>query len=237
AIDFPVIGIFDCPNPYISKYNIFMTYENISTFLNVEDYATEIDIRIDGKLLINDEQLKEIKDTVNGAIRENGKLTAVDWKELAADYLALSQTKKGGTNSILFLIFIIITVGIINTMMMAVFERVNELGMMRSLGMRDRSVLYTFIVEGIGVGFLGSVMGVLAGIFLNIVMIYHGIDLTSLFKDMDAGYRVTMIMRGIWNVDMMIIAIIFVVIFSGLISIIPARRALKMKIVDALRFM
>jgi hypothetical protein len=119
-------------------------------------------------------------------------------------------------------VFIIAAVGIINTMLMSVFERVQEIGMMRALGMTDREVLWSFIFEGGAIGFFGAVMGVFIGFVLNCYQIYHGFD-WSLFADMDIGYRVMNVVKGVWNPGAFIFAFLFSVIVPALISIYPSR--------------
>ena len=67
-------------------------------------------------------------------------LVAVGWPRLARDYLALMESKSSSSGMLLFLIFIIAAVGISNTMLIAVYERIREFGMMRALGMDDASI-------------------------------------------------------------------------------------------------
>ena len=133
------------------------------------------------------------------------------------------------------IIFIIVAVGIINTMLMAVFERIREIGMMRALGMRDIKIIATFICEAFGIGILGSLIGVLFGILLDAHLIYIGYDFTELYGEIEMAYRTGMKFYGVWNIDMMITGLIFGTLCAVFVSIIPARKAIKMNIIESLR--
>jgi len=102
--------------------------------------------------------------------------------------------------------------------------------------MKDREVLLSFIFEGAGIGFLGSLLGVVIGIILDAYSIFFGIDFTSAIKGMDFGYRTGTIFYNEWNPEMMLIALIFGIVCATLVSIIPARKAIKMEITESLRY-
>ena len=232
AIRIEVVGIFDCPNPIVNRNQMFVTMEFAEKHLQSEGTATEAVFRTkSGK---NEPVLGRVKELLASEGLES--LTIQTWQELGSDYLAISRSKKGGTKIIIFMIFVIVAVGIINTMMMAVFERIREIGMIRALGMRDRDVVWSFIFESAGIGIIGSLAGLLMGIGFSAYSVYHGLDFTSSFKDMDYGYRVGTIWYNEWNPKMMVTAVIFGILCSILVSIIPARKAVKMEITDSIRY-
>ena len=157
---------------------------------------------------------------------------------MGRDWLTLSRTKTIGSYAIILVVFVIAAVGIINTMLMSVFERVQEIGMMRALGMSDREVLWSFIFEGGAIGFFGASIGVVLGLGLNSYLVYHGIDWSFYgnLDDIDIGYRVIMgLIKGMWNPGSFVFAFLFCVIGPALISIYPSRKAIKMEITQALR--
>jgi putative ABC transport system permease protein len=119
-------------------------------------------------------------------------------------------------------------------MLMSVFERVQEIGMMRALGMNDREVLWSFIFEGGAIGFFGAIFGVLIGIIFNSYLIYHGFD-WGFMGDVDIGYRIMGVSKGVWNPEAFTFAFLFSIIVPALISIYPSRKAIKMEITQALR--
>jgi len=126
-------------------------------------------------------------------------------------------------------------VGISNTMLMAIFERIREIGMMRALGMRKNQIRTTFIMEAGGIGFLGGILGVAVGVLLVWTLTTWGLDFRSMLtEDMDIGYRSEGIFYGVWNFGTMAKALVVGVLLSSLVAFIPASKALKMSITDAL---
>ena len=231
AIDLEVVGIFNCPDPVVNRKQVFITSFLADTALQTEGTSTEIIFRTaSGK---NEPALAAVRNELDKS--GLNELTISTWQELGADYITFSKTKKGGSSVVLFLVFIIVTVGIINTMLMAVFERVREIGMMRALGMRDRSIIWAFVIESAGIGLLGGLMGLLLGAALVAQGVYIGIDFTKYMGDMDIGYRVPAVWKCVWNPDSMFIALVFAILCSALISILPARKAVKMGISDSIR--
>ncbi|HKM07504.1 MAG TPA: FtsX-like permease family protein, partial [Sphaerochaeta sp.] len=180
-----------------------------------------------------DSEVMKIQTALNTAGLDD--LEARSWRDLAKDYLAIAEAKRGGTGIILFLVFIIAAVGISNTMLMAMYERTRELGMMRALGMKDSHIRLTFIFEAGGIGLLGALVGIALGALGNIFMVNVGIDYGSLLRDMDFGYRIQSIIRGTWSIKSFVITFVTGISLSMLVSIIPIRRALKMDIPACLR--
>ncbi len=132
---------------------------------------------------------------------------------------------------ILFLVFIIAAVGVSNTMLMAMYERMRELGMMRALGMRDRDILLSFLFEAGGIGLIGSFVGIALGSLVNIYLVNVGFDFSFMFRDMDIGFRISSIMRGgAWNLSTILKAFSAGIFLSMLVAVLPIRRALKLDI-------
>jgi len=231
ALNLKVVGIYETPDPVVDRNQLFVTSKLADTDLQTEGTATMVIFKTPTEK--NTPYLNKVRELLKKY--KLSHLTTITWQEMGADYLTLSKTKKGGSNIIILFIFVIVAVGIVNTMLMAVFERIKEIGMLRALGMRDKYIVWSFIFESAGIGFLGSIIGLIIGIGISAYSVYVGLDFSSAMKDMDIGYRVGTVWYNEWNPEMMITAVIFGVLISMLVSIIPARKAVKMKITDALR--
>ncbi len=228
-MDLEIAGIVNCPNPNVNRTLVMMPLDTADDYLAMEGAATEININLSDSADV-DAEAAAIRNYING-----GGLSVMTWSALAADYLAIAEAKRGGTGIILFLIFIIAAVGISNTMLMAIFERIRELGMMRSLGMSDAHIRAAFVIEAAGIGLIGSVIGIVLGILVNLFVVNIGFDVGFVLRDMDIGYRIQSVMRGIWNFDTMIVAFFAGTIISTIVAIFPTGKALKMDIPSCLR--
>lgn len=229
AMDLEIVGIVNCPNPNVNRTLIMMPISTADDYLAMNGNVTEIDIEMSDRADVEAE-VERIRKLIDGE-----ELDVMSWKALAVDFLALLEAKRGGTGMILFLIFIIAAVGISNTMLMAIFERIRELGMMRSLGMPDRKIRLAFMCEAAGIGLIGSVLGVVFGALANIYLIYKGIDYSALLRNSDMGFRIQSIFRGVWNPETMVVAFVVGIFISSLVAYFPTRRALKMDIPSCLR--
>ncbi len=229
AMDLEIVGIVNCPNPNVNRSLIMMPIQTADEYLAMDGAATEIDVRLPDSADVDAEVIR-IQEILDG-----DNLTVLSWKHMARDFLALAETKRGGSGIILFLIFIIAAVGISNTMLMAIFERIRELGMMRSLGMSDAKIRIAFMLEATGIGLIGSIAGVILGILANIYLINVGFDFGFMLREVDIGYRIQSIFRGVWNPGTIVTAFFAGTILSALVAYFPTNRALKMDIPACLR--
>jgi len=232
AMDLEVAGIVNCPNPYVNRVLVMMPQDIVDEYLYMEGAVTEIDIKLPDSYS-NEEVEKTVKQ-IEGLLIDYD-LSVMSWMELAADYLAGMEMERAGTGLILFLIFIIAAVGISNTMLMSIFERTRELGMMRSMGMSDRNISITFMIEAAGIGLIGSLIGIILSIPLVYHLIHVGLDYGFFMRDMDMMYRIQSIFRGAWNFETMAVSLLAGTLISTFVAFIPTRRALKMEIPDCLR--
>ncbi|MGE4454823.1 MAG: ABC transporter permease [Sphaerochaeta sp.] len=230
AFDMQIVGIVNCPNPNVNRTLVMMDIQAADTFLAMEGAVTNIDIALDDAA-----DIETVALSLQSALDHSGHdLEVYSWKELAKDYLAIMSAERGASNIILFLVFVIAAVGVSNTMLMAMYERMREIGMMRALGMRDRSIYMLLLIEGGGIGFLGSLIGCLLGALTNLYLVETGIDLGFMFRNMDIGYRIQSVMRGSWSISTMAKAFLSGILLSIIVALAPIRRAMKQDITTCL---
>lgn len=135
------------------------------------------------------------------------------------------------TLQIIITVFSVITViasvfGIINTLYISVLERTREIGLMKALGMRKSSVNLLFIFEAMWIGFLGGVMGVLAGYGLGTLIN------PSINKQLKLGEGINLLEFHFQQMALLVLALMLVAMIAGLL---PARKAAKLDPIEALR--
>ena len=233
TLELELVGILRSPNPTINRGVGFLPLDVAQFDLDLEG-VTEISLGTRrtrfGRPVEREIQLlnEALATTFPGVV-------AVGWTELARDYLALLESDSAGNSIMLFLVFLIAAVGVSNTMLIAVYERIREFGTMRALGMDDAAIRVAMVLEAGAIGLLGSLAGVAAGALATWWLVTSGIDMSGLYGEMNIGYRVTGIFRGAWNPGTMVAAVCFGVAASMAIALLPARRALKLDIVQCLR--
>ncbi|MBN1413099.1 MAG: ABC transporter permease [Spirochaetales bacterium] len=226
-----VVAVYNTPNPVINKAIGMIPLDIASSVLEMNGSVTEIAMLFPPWEDVN-ERIKGV-----AALFANTKddLTVMDWKNLSGNP-NIMEGKSKFLNIFLFLIFVIAAVGISNTLLMAVFERIREIGMMRALGMKDSSIRLAFLFESAGIGLIGSVVGLAIGAVLNYFMVTYGLDFTELMGSMDFGYRIYGVFRATWNPQTMVTAFLLGIISSIIISFLPSSRALKMEVTECLRY-
>lgn len=228
ALDLRIKGILKTEDPKIDWVAVVIPLSLGQESLDMGKGVTEIDIKVKDPA-----RLQEFRDKL---AKEIPAMEIATWKDLAEDVLAIARAKRGGTAVLLFSVFIIALIGISNTILLAAFERTREIGMMAAMGMRRGQIVRLFVLEGAMIGVFGSITGCLLAFLLNIPLVKYGINWGGLMRDVgDVGYRITGASRGVWNIDMFVIAFIAGIIISALTSIYPARVASKMEPTEALR--
>jgi ABC-type lipoprotein release transport system permease subunit len=230
TLELEVVGILNCPNPMINQGMVFLPLDLADQALEMGGAVSEVAVAFP-EWQEPEARLAQVRSALAGF----PELAVADWQELAKDFLAISEGKRAGSGMMLVLIFIIAAVGISNTMLMAVFERVREIGMMRAMGMKDGSIRLAFLLEAGGVGLIGSAAGLALGAAVNFAMVRWGLDLGAFMGEMQIGYRVHSVFHSAWHPQALAGALVFGVLASMVISFIPSSRALKMRITDCLR--
>jgi ABC-type lipoprotein release transport system permease subunit len=99
------------------------------------------------------------------------------WPELAPELASYVQFNRGVTFVLFVIFFLLAVIGIMNTMLMAVFERTRELGMLMALGMRPVQVIALILAEAAGLAVASLVVGGAVGVPLLWYLQVHGLDL------------------------------------------------------------
>jgi putative ABC transport system permease protein len=121
---------------------------------------------------------------------------------------------------LLALAVLVALIGIVNTLMLSVFERTREIGLLRAVGMRRRQVRAMIRSESVIVALFGAVVGIVIGACL-------GVALASSLRD-----------NGVTNVAVPIPSLLGFVILAGVLGLIaatwPARRAANLDVLSAI---
>jgi ABC-type antimicrobial peptide transport system permease subunit len=121
------------------------------------------------------------------------------------------------------------TLGIVNTLVMAILERRREIGILKALGAADSDVRQLFFVEAGVMGFLGGILGVLFGWLLGRALTYG----TNVYLHRQNLNSIELSSVPWWLV---LSALVFAVLVSLAAGLYPASRAAKLNPVDALRY-
>lgn len=131
-------------------------------------------------------------------------------------------------------------IGILNLMLMAVFERTREMGVLAAMGMTGRQIMGLFVLEGALIGFLGAVLGCVGSWLLVRSLNQTGIDLSSVYADFqDAGEIYALMGTTLYpaiEVGTIVAYGFSAVVVGAVASWIPARRAARREPAESLHY-
>lgn len=129
-------------------------------------------------------------------------------------------------------IFLALSFGLVNTLMMAVFERVREIGLMQALGMKPAAILYQVLLESLMLLALGLLLGNLLAV-LSVLPIRDGIDLSVVAQGFEMMGASATLYPALKASDLLL-ANAVVVVLGILTSLLPAWRASRYRPVEAI---
>ncbi|MDZ7331055.1 MAG: FtsX-like permease family protein [candidate division KSB1 bacterium] len=151
------------------------------------------------------------------------------WYELATFYQAVVKLYNTIFGFMGVLIFIVVLLASSNTMMMSIFERTKEIGTLMAIGTSGRRLLTNFLLEGLVIGVIASVTGLVLGFLLSFAINHAGIMMPP-----PPGSTFGYPLNVHYVLSIYLGSFIFMVITAIVSTLIPAAKAARMKIVDAL---
>ncbi|MFP4020177.1 MAG: ABC transporter permease [Halanaerobium sp.] len=226
---FEIVGELKSNLPLLNEQVVLMPIDTARDLLNLNEESTEL-------LLVTDdrERAGEYLPAVKNYLTENGgnKYLAQNWKE-ANTFIQLLEVSETIYNFIYLFLVLLASIVVINTLLMIVKERTQEIGMMSALGLKSREIMQLFILEGSAMAVIGSFLGAVGGGVLNYYLAGVGFDYSAAFEDIDV--LMNPVIYPTYKVEHMIFAFLFGVVVTTLTAIIPARRAAKLDPTEALR--
>lgn len=231
AMNLKIVGIFRFSVPSVDGKIFYMPLSKTQELLDLVGRVTEIFVLIKN---MDDAPAvaQEIKVNLNKVFP--GKLALKPWQD--ETFLAIwMRLAKYAYGLICFLVLLLASFTILNTMFMAVLERTREIGMMKSLGMRNRQVVGIILLEAMLIGIFASLLGALLGAGIAYYLSVVGIDFTATLGKIKFDVPVNYVYRALFRWSFVLAGFGMGVFFSILAAIPPALRAAKMEAAEALR--
>ncbi len=163
-----------------------------------------------------------------------GNIRAISWKKIDREIIGIQAFQNGILTIVLIIVFLIVALGILNTQLMSLFERVREFGVLMAIGARPRWIVRLILAESLVLGAVGALLGLATGALLIGYFGRHGLHLPvgeafSYFLPFPS----VIYMIPAWRLHS--IACVSVFIITLLASLPPALRAGRLKPAEALR--
>ncbi len=226
---FKVIGIYRTSNSTFDGHYAYVQKSNLASIIGFGPQTShEIAISVS-----NDKESQPLADLLKKKCNNN-KLSIETWIEIMPELGLMT----GALNYMLYIfmsiIFLALSFGIINTMLMAVMERVREIGMLMAIGMNKTKIFLMIMLETILLMLTGSFVGLVLSFGIVNFFQKYGINLSKFTSGL-SGFGFSSVIHPFLETRSYINIIIMVVIAGIISSIVPARKALKLNPSEAIR--
>lgn len=224
---FRIVGTFRAEMEATEKQYVFITRQTGQKMLKLKDGISEFAILFDGQ-----PDNPGVYEALKAAL-PSGQFEVHTWRELLPFQMAYLKILDGFMWIWYLVVFVAMGFGIVNTTLMAVFERMREFGLLKALGMKSWWILREVLTES----FLLLVTGMAIGNALGFVCIFalsgSGIDLSALAAGAEYAGMTRIIYPAIDLKDVLMSNMI-VLILGILVSAYPAVKAARFTPVEAL---
>ncbi len=222
---FRVVGIYRAEMPGLEEFNVYAARDTLQKLLHIEGRVSQI-------ILIDEDyrDLGTLYHRIKQATPKTHDIRA--WHETDTYLAAMFNMMDGFVLVWVIIIFLALSFGLVNTLVMAIFERVREIGLIQALGMRPSLIVYQILLESLLLLLIG--LGIGNGLaILTVKPLESGIDISMVAEGMAMMGASSVLYPSLTLYDM-VLANTVVIILGILTSILPAWRAAKLDPVRAL---
>ena len=224
---FRIVGTFKAEMEATEKQFVFVTREASQNMLKIRGGISEISIILPGK--------PDIFDTYNDlkTALPSGQFEVHTWRQLLPFQTAYLKILDVFMWIWYLVVFVAMGFGIVNTTLMAVFERMREFGLLKALGMKPWWILREVLTESLFLLVTGMIIGNTLAFVCIYVLSGSGIDLSALAAGAEYAGMTRVIYPAIAFKDVLV-ANLIVMLLGLLVSAYPAAKAARFTPVEAL---
>ncbi|MGZ6315705.1 MAG: ABC transporter permease [Anaerolineales bacterium] len=223
-----VIGIYDIGLPSNEKTSIYTSLSEAQDLYGLPGQATEVDLT-----------LKKVGQETSVVSSLSPRLPGYEVESWDKNYpeLATAVTRKNAALNVFSVIILVIAgIGILNMLLMAVYERTREIGLLGAIGLKPRQIASLFILEGAMLGVIGVGVGILFGFALNGSLGRVGMDMSAYSNMTEYMALISGRVYPTLGLSNLFARSITVLVISTLAALIPAREASHREPAEALHY-
>ncbi len=220
-----ITAIFATGVAAFDQSHIFMNLPALQSLLEAGDMLSEIAVALPQPGLAT--KARELRDRLGSAYQVE------TWQEISPDLVQLISLNDTTMIILILIVFLIVAMGIANTMTTITFERFREFGTIAALGATPANLLALVIAEALALGLTASLIGSLIGGALCLYLGRHGIDLTA-FTSANQYFSNNHILHAVVDWRQVVLTNCFTLLTTVLAGILPAWTAARQNPVEAL---
>tara|TARA_B100000767_G_scaffold87049_1_gene83667 strand:- start:1128 stop:2345 length:1218 start_codon:yes stop_codon:yes gene_type:complete len=222
---FRVCGIYKTQYSKYDQGTVFIENKDLHRLLKSENFHQVA-------LLCN--SIDQVDSTYNSLKTNLPEYEVKDWKSIAPELAYADKIMESWLFLIMIIIMLALIFGIINTMLMAVFERRKELGMLMAIGMNRSKIFLLILIETLFLSLIGAPTGLVLGALTIKITSETGINLAFISKGLENVGLGSVIYPQIESYFYLFITVM-VFLFTLIAAIYPSRKALMLKPTEAIR--
>ena len=228
---YEVVYIFSSGQGFVDQSRLYMPLEEAQSFFNREGAVDQIDLRTE-----DPEQAGALLPQVMEAAGE--RAFAYTWEDRAGGMIRALKMQDNAIFIVLAILVLIAALNIVSGLIMLVKNKGRDIGILRTVGLSQGSVLRVFFICGAATGTAGTVLGVILGVVFaqNISHVYSFVDWVTGSGVADLEARGFFFPSAVVTAGDLASAAALSLGLSWLITLFPARRAARMNPVEALRY-
>ncbi len=229
AMSFEVAGVARFPVPALNDAGFWAPLPDVQRLVRMDGEAGEVLARMDRGA---DERAVTEALALSAREATSTPLEVKYWKEIETTYSFIEMAQV--IYSIMGLIFFILAgTVIINTTMMAIYERKKEIGTLEAMGMTPREVVRLFFTESLFLAILGAGAGLVVGVIFASILSRTGIDFTEAFRGVDMEISPVLYPK-ITPLSTVVVTAASIAV-GAITSLFPTTRITRIQPVEALR--
>jgi len=219
-----VAGIFSSKNNEYDGGYIFCSLKDAQYLFGYKNNFQGYDIRLNH--INNSDKIKKI---IQAQVDQN-KFSVNTWYDFHQELYAVMQVERWTAYIILSLIIAVATFNILGSLSMSVIEKKRDIGILRSMGVTEKSVLKIFMFEGLLIGIIGTLLGIIIGYLVCYIQIKYNI-----YPLDPSQYKIDSLPIEVRFSDFFFISGV-AMLLSFLASLYPAKRAAKINPISAIKW-
>lgn len=227
SASFHVAGIFRTANSAFDEQHVFVLGEDLNDYLGFEQVVHE------AALLCHDMEL--IAGVRERLIQAFPSLRIRGWAEVSPELSYIQEMSGIMLSIILGIILFALAFGLVNTMLMSVFERIRELGMLMAVGMNKRRIFSMILLETTFLSLIGALTGIiLARVSIGLLAV-RGLDLAAVGGDAMREFGFPTLVFPHLEISFYLTLVILVIAAALLTALFPALKATRLAPAQAVR--
>ncbi|MFA5362622.1 MAG: FtsX-like permease family protein [Candidatus Omnitrophota bacterium] len=161
VVDFKVKGIFNSGMYMIDSGLVLTSIPGAQEFFKMGNSVSGLGIKVDDIYKVG-----EVKQSIYRGVEYNGLYEVMTWIDTNRNFLNALKLEKIVMFIVVTMTTVVAAFGIVSTLIMSVMSKVKDIGILRAVGAKAKSVMMVFIFQGLMIGVTGIILGLLGGISL-----------------------------------------------------------------------